>query len=104
LPAPLAVSRELHSHIAVVGLTSNEQRPAARWQVQEDVFQPTRAVGEQVAEALDVDGRRNVLVNHLVCHFAYGLSVQELEGELAGVVDYILCAAACGWSGGLKST
>jgi hypothetical protein len=65
-------------------LTSNEQRPAARWQVQEDVFQPTRAVGEQVAEALDVDGRRNVLVNRLVCHFAYVLSVKKLEGSLPG--------------------
>jgi hypothetical protein len=63
-------------HISqLLELTSNEQRPAARWQVQEDVFQPARAVGEQVAEALDVDGRRDVLVNRLVCHYVDELCV-----------------------------
>jgi hypothetical protein len=67
------VHRELRPSVRrYVVFTSNEQRPAARWQVQEDVLQPARAVGEQVAEALDVDGRRNVLVHRVVCHCVYG--------------------------------
>jgi len=56
LPAPLAVivSQDLHAHLALLH-TSDQKCSTARRQVKEDIFQPTRAIREGIAEVLHVN-------------------------------------------------
>jgi hypothetical protein len=68
LPAPFAATISRGNCVFYAVHTSYKKCPAARWQVEEDLFQPARAIREEVTEVLHVNGRRNLFFLSLVRH------------------------------------
>lgn len=70
-------------------LTSDQKRPAARRQLQENILEATAPVWERVAEVLDVNVRRNALIYSVLrrhctfCERMYGRKVKDCR-VLAG--------------------